>query len=101
MIVAQHKVFSRRDLHLIVDQEISITDAVLGTTFSLELLNGKDIDVPVPSGTQHGTVLRVAGKGIVTDRTKGDLLINISIAVPKKLSSKAKEALEILKKEGL
>lgn len=101
IMVAPHDRFTRRGLDLIVDHHISITDAVLGGTFSIELLNGKHIEFKVPAGTRHGTTLRIAGKGIETDRTKGDLLITIHITIPKKVSAKAKEAFEILRKEGL
>lgn len=101
VLVSPHDTFKRRDLDLIVDHEISITDAVLGGTFEIQMLNGKNIEFKVPAGTRHGTTLRVAGKGIEAQRAKGDLLINVLISIPKKVSSKAKEALEILKKEGL
>jgi molecular chaperone DnaJ len=100
ILVKSHKRFKRHGLDLVVDHTISISDAVLGSSYDLEMLDGKSIELKVPAGTQHGTTLRVAGKGIVTDRTKGDLLINIFIDVPKKVSKKAQEALETLRKEG-
>lgn len=101
VLVTPHERFTRRGLDLVVDHEISITDAILGGAFKLELLNGKKIEFKVPAGTRHGTTLRVAGKGIDTQRNRGDLLITVHIHIPKKVSSKAKEALEVLKKEGL
>jgi molecular chaperone DnaJ len=40
-------------------------------------------------------VLRVRGNGVVRrDGTKGDLLVTVEVAVPQKVSGKAKEALE-------
>jgi len=98
--VKPHKVFQRQGLDLVMDYEIPMSTAVLGAKRSIELLGGSSIDIKIPSGTQHGTTLRVAGKGIKTDRSKGSLLINVKIKIPKKLSKKAKEAIQILEAEG-
>lgn len=100
VLVNPHKSFRRNGLDLIMDYEIPISDAVLGGKHTLTMLDGSNIDVKIPSGTTHGTVLRVSGRGIVTDRSKGNLLINIKIRIPKKLSKKAKIAMETLQEEG-
>lgn len=100
VLVKPHKSFRRNGLDLIMDYEIPITDAVLGGKHTLSMLDDSGINIKIPSGTTHGTVLRVSGKGIVTDRLKGNLLINIKIRIPKKLSKKAKSAVEILQQEG-
>ncbi|MCI5051118.1 MAG: molecular chaperone DnaJ [Candidatus Pacebacteria bacterium] len=100
VLVKTHKSFRRNGLDLILDYEIPISDAVLGAKHTLTMLDDSKIDVKIPSGTSHGTTLRVSGKGIVTDRSKGNLLINIKIRIPKKLSKKAKEAIEVLQSEG-
>jgi molecular chaperone DnaJ len=100
ILVTPHKSFRRNNLDLIMDYEVPISDAVLGGKHTLTMLDDSRIDVKIPLGTTHGTILRVSGKGIITDRSKGNLLINIKIRIPKKLSKKAKEAMEILQTEG-
>ena len=100
VLVKSHKEFKRNGLDLITELEIPMTDAVLGSTHRITLLDDKKLEIKIPAGTTHGTTLRVAGKGISTDRSKGHLLINIKIRIPKKLSKKAKEAIEVLQKEG-
>jgi molecular chaperone DnaJ len=56
----------------------------------------------VPAGTQPGKVLRIKGKGVprLQRDGRGDLLVQVTVAVPQKLSSKQKELLEALAKEG-
>ncbi|MCA9351789.1 molecular chaperone DnaJ [Patescibacteria group bacterium] len=100
VLVQPHTMFKRNGLDLILDHEISMSDAVLGVTHKITMLDDSKLDIKIPAGTNHGTALRVAGKGIIIDRAKGNLLINIKISIPKKLSKKAKEAMEVLQQEG-
>lgn len=100
VLVKPHKSFRRNGLDLVMDYEVPISDAVLGGKHTLTMLDDSKIDIKIPSGTMHGTTLRVSGKGIKTDRLKGNLLINIKIRIPRKLSKKAKDAMEILQSEG-
>ena len=57
-------------------------------------LDGSRVKVKVPAGTSSGTVLRVKGRGLRTKDGQGDLLATVEVAVPKKLSKAAKEALQ-------
>ncbi len=101
IIVAPDKEFSRRGLDLLSRYEMNISDAVLGSDAEIVLLDGTKLSFKIPAGTQIGTTLKISGKGIVTERDKGDLLITTYLAIPKKISKKAKEAFEILQQEGL
>ena len=100
VLVRSHEVFKRNGFDLITEHEIPMSDAVLGAKHSIELLDKTKLDIKIPVGTKHGTVLRVSGRGIQSDRMKGNLLINVKIKIPKKLSKKAKEAMEVLQSEG-
>jgi molecular chaperone DnaJ len=44
-------------------------------------------------------VLRVKGRGIAAKHHTGDLLARVSVAVPHRLSDKAREAVEVLRAE--
>ena len=46
-------------------------------------------------------LLRVAGKGIPTEGGRGDLIIRLEVALPHKLSGKARKSVDDLKSEGL
>ena len=59
------------------------------------------LKVKIEPGTQPGKTLRLRGKGLPAvqgyDYGTGDLLVNISVYVPKTLSKDEKKALEQLK----
>jgi len=101
IMVEPDKVFKRRGLDLIVERTLKISEAVLGTQQHLTLLDGKDIEFSVPEGTRDGTTLRIRNKGIEAGSTKGDILVLVSIEIPKKLSKKQRELFENMQKEGL
>ena len=54
------------------------------------------VALKIPSGTEHGKLLRVKGRGApkLNGGAKGDLLARVQLTVPKKLSKAEKEALE-------
>jgi DnaJ-class molecular chaperone len=98
MSVPSHKVFRKEGRNLVAEKDIKLSDAVLGGSFQLEMLDGKMITIDIPAGLQPGAVLRVRGKGV---GGSGDLLIATHVQIPKKLSKEAKKAIEILQREGL
>lgn len=80
---------------------IKLTDALLGSTYTVETLDG-EINVKIPAGITHGEQLRVKEKGVPTNRGgRGDFMIKISIAMPKKLSKKAEKLIQELHQEGV
>ncbi len=99
--VKPHPVFKKDGMNLIMQAPLKLTDALLGTTLTVATIDEKTIDVKVPAMSAPEETLRVRGKGVATDRGQGDLLIRLSATLPKKLSSKAKKAIEELKAEGL
>ncbi|PCI20647.1 molecular chaperone DnaJ [Candidatus Wolfebacteria bacterium] len=99
--VAPHATFKRNGLNLTMDLNIKLSDALLGTTYTIATLDG-DIELPIPVGVSAHEVLRVAGKGVPKGSgQRGDLLVKINISLPKKLTNKSKELIEELKKEGV
>ena len=98
--VGKHIVFKREGNDLMMDLNLKLTEAMLGKSFELETLDGK-VDVTIPEGTVHGEVLRVRGKGVPSKSKRGDILMKVNIIFPRKLSRKAREAIEKLKEEGM
>lgn len=99
--VKPHDTFTKEGNDLRMTLSVKLSDALLGATYSLKTLEGM-IDVKIPTGVSHGQTLRVKGKGVpLADKRRGDLLIKISIPLPKKLSKKAKQAIEDLRGEGI
>jgi molecular chaperone DnaJ len=101
--VIPHKVWKREGNDLVTSHEIKLTDALLGVKHSIDGLDAS-IDIEIAPGAQAGEVLRVKGRGVPHVHEKGrrgDVLVKLSIAMPKKLSKKAQAYIEGLKEEGL
>lgn len=100
--VKPHATFRRDGVNLIMHLPVKLTDALLGTTVTIETLEGKALEVKIPAMKRVEELLRVAGKGIPVDGSRrGDLIIRLEVALPHKLSGKAKRSVEELKGEGL
>ena len=100
--VKPHVTFRRDGSNLLMDLPVKLTDALIGTTVSIETLEGKMLEVKIPAMKRAEEHLRVRGKGIPESGTsRGDLIIRLEVALPQKLSGKAKKALEELKTEGV
>ena len=79
--------FYRRDgLDVIATVPLNIAQATLGTKISVRTLDGKKVAIKIPPGTPSGKRFRVRGQGIQKGDKKGDLIVEVSIAVPEKLS---------------
>jgi molecular chaperone DnaJ len=92
--VRPHPVFTREGLNLRVIVPVTFTEAALGATIEVPTLGGDPVRLRVAPGTPSGRVLRVKGRGVVTDKGTGDLLAEVQVAVPAHLDDKAREALE-------
>ncbi len=99
--VGKHPVFKREGNNIVMNLDIKLTDALLGNDYNIETLDGA-ITLKVPSNVSFGEMLRVRHKGVPTGVGKrGDLLIKLTIRLPKNLSKKAKQLFDELKKEGV
>jgi len=97
--VKPHAVFGRDGENLSVDLPVTFAEAALGATVSVPTLSGDPVKVRIAPGTPSGRVLRVKGRGIAAKHHTGDLLAKVSVAVPHRLSDKAREAVEVLRDE--
>ncbi len=99
--VESHPTIKRDGSTLHVNLPTKLSDALLGGAYNVETLDGV-IEIKIPTGVAHGEMLRVKGKGVpLGNGTRGDLLIKINIALPKKLSKKAEKLIEELRQEGI
>ncbi len=98
--VAPHPVFtlSGRDLRATVP--VTFAEATFGAQIEVPTLSGETVKLKVPAGTPSGRVLRVKGRGVATPKGTGDLLVTVNVAVPQRLSKKAKEALQAFAAEA-
>ncbi|MFI8101310.1 molecular chaperone DnaJ [Streptomyces sp. NPDC086023] len=93
--VDSHPVFGRKGDNLTVTVPVSYVEAALGGEVKVPTLGGPPVTLKLPAGTPNGRTMRARGKGAVRkDGTRGDLLVTVEVAVPTRLSDKAREALE-------
>lgn len=99
--VSTHPIFKRDGLNLTMDMDIKLTDALLGTEYTINTLDGA-VKISIPEGVSPEETLRVREKGIPSGKNKrGDLLIKVHIKLPKKLSKRSRELVDKLKEEGV
>lgn len=93
--VKSDKVFRRDGADVFVDQEIPLKMAILGGTIEVPSIEG-EIKIRIRPGTQSGTMLRLANRGInrLHGFGKGDQYVRLLIKIPQKLTRAQKEALE-------
>lgn len=86
--VRPHRVFRREGDSLVIEKQISVWDAILGTKIDIHTLDGKVLNLTIPSGIQPETVLSCNGEGLPCMQTKrrGNLLIKMKIKIPKDLT---------------
>ena len=98
--VSEHPLFQREGQHLICRVPITYAQAALGATIEVPTLEGPDT-IEIPAGTQPGEVFKLRGRGMPDPRGrgKGDLLVQVNLEVPKKLSPREEELLRELAKE--
>jgi len=103
IFIKQHSLFERRGDDLFSQAEINFSQAAMGDEIEIKALEGTNILLEIPTGTESGKVLRISGKGIphFGGYGRGNMYVELKIKTPKKLSRKQKELFEELKKEGL
>lgn len=92
--------FKRDGVDVYTEEEISYTEAILGTTVKAETLDGK-MDVKIPVGTQPEQKLRLRGKGIPklgASDVRGDAYITVKVKIPTAVGGKEKELVEQIDK---
>jgi molecular chaperone DnaJ len=93
--VRAHPFFGRKGSDLTVDLPVTYAEAALGANVEVPTLNGP-VTMKVPAGTPNGKTFRLKGKGAAKRGGHGDLLVTVSVEVPRKLSRSEKELLKQL-----
>jgi curved DNA-binding protein len=96
-------VFKLEGHNLVVEKEVNFTEAALGAKVEVPTLDGKNLQVKVPAGTQPYSKLRLKGYGLplLGEKGKGDQFVKILVKIPRRLSDHQKKLLEELAKEGI
>lgn len=92
--VGTHPLFGRNGDHLTLTVPITYPEAALGADVAVPTVDGERVTIRVPPGTRSGRVFRVRGRGVVSPRAKGDLLVTVEVAVPQHMTDAERSALE-------
>ena len=92
--VEADRFFRREDLDVIAPVPINIAQATLGSRISVKTLDGKRVAIRIPPGTPTGKRFRVRGQGIDKDGARGDLIVQVDVLVPEKLTEEQEKAMK-------
>jgi molecular chaperone DnaJ len=92
--------YKREGLDLIAPVPINIAQATLGSRVSVKTLDGTKVAIKIPPGTTSGKRFRVRGQGIEKEGTRGDLIVQVEVSVPEKLTPQQEEAMKAFADAG-
>ncbi|KAJ7553240.1 hypothetical protein O6H91_06G089400 [Diphasiastrum complanatum] len=88
----------REGNNILISCKVSYIDAILGTTVKVPTVDGT-VDLKIPAGTQPGTTLVMAKKGVPflgKPNLRGDQLVRVQVEIPKRLSGEERKLIEDL-----
>ena len=94
--VAPHRLFGRDGNNLTVRVPVTYAEAALGGDIDVPTLDGPRVMLRLRPGTPSGSRHRVKGKGIITKKATGDLIVTVEVEVPSQLSEQQRVAVEAL-----
>jgi molecular chaperone DnaJ len=85
--IKEHPLFRREGDDLIHVLRVSPAQASLGDDLAVPTIDGAEVPLRVPSGAQHGQMVRVRGKGVphLGSSGRGDQLVYLDVAIPRTL----------------
>ena len=95
--IQDHDRFQRDGQHLVCELEVDMVDACLGCTIPLEGVDGEQLKVEIPAGTQTDDVIQLRGQGMPRlngGGRRGNLFVQVAVQVPRKLSRKQRKHLQ-------
>ncbi|HUG92195.1 MAG TPA: molecular chaperone DnaJ [Planctomycetaceae bacterium] len=95
--VREHPLFRREGIHLTCQVPITFSQAALGATLEVPVLDGRH-ELTIPPGTQPGEIFRLRGRGMPDPhgRQTGDLFVQVQVEVPKKVAGRQEELIREL-----
>jgi molecular chaperone DnaJ len=92
--VLPDRFYKREGLDLIATVPLNIAQATLGSKVSVKTLHGKKVTLKIPAGTAAGKRFRVREQGIEHNGATGDLIVEVSVIVPEKLTPEQEKLMQ-------
>lgn len=95
--VLPHAYFKRRGDDVILEMQVNIAQATLGSNVTVPTLDGER-QINIPAGTQSGTIFRLRGLGAhhLRSNGRGDQLIVVQVATPTQLTAEQRQLFQQL-----
>jgi molecular chaperone DnaJ len=98
--VQPDRFFRREGLDVIAPIPINIAQATLGSKVNVRTLDGKKVVVKIPPGTPAGKRFRIRSQGIEKEGQRGDLIVEVTVTVPEKLTNEQEKAMREFAEAG-
>ena len=97
--IEPHPFFERSGSDLIMSLPLGYPDLALGTTITIEHIDGDDLQIKVPSQSNSGETVEVRKRGLPRQRGngRGDVVVLLKLHMPKKVGRSTKKSLEALR----
>lgn len=95
LAVRPHDLYVRENANLHCELAVSFASACFGTSTKLPKIGGGEVEVKVPAGMQPGDTVRLQGEGLprLGSRGNGDIIVHLTVNVPKKMNDAQKTAI--------
>jgi len=97
--LAGHPDFRVEGENLFTEVDLAPWEAVLGANVAVPTLEGP-VNIRIPPGTQSGQLLRVRGRGLGKEGSRGDLLVAARVQIPDRVSDAGRKLWEQIARES-
>jgi molecular chaperone DnaJ len=100
--ITPHALFHREGAHVFCEVPLRMSQAALGDTIDVPVIDGTMEKLKIPPGTQTGAQFRLRGKGFSVLRTvaRGDMVVQAKVETPHNLTRRQRELLEEFESEA-
>ena len=99
--VQPDRFYRREGQDLIAKVPINIAQATLGSKISVKTIDGKQrLSIRIPPGTPSGKRFRVRDQGVKKGDARGDLIVEVDIVVPEKLTEEQEKMMREFAEAG-
>ena len=78
---------------------VGFVELALGTQVIVPHLDGEDLRIKIPSGSNPGDTINLPGRGLPGRRGRGSVTVLLKLDMPKKISKSLRKSLDSLKEE--
>lgn len=98
IVIKDHPVYKRDGIDLLIDIPVSYTQLVCGCDLVVPTIMNDKIILKIPAGTQTHTKFKIKAMGLqLPNGICGDIIVNVKLETPKKVSEEYKKNIDSLK----